>query len=193
MEHRMRLQDALALLTPDDREALRQRRRITLDPHKRIDEIEQTARGLVAETDLRHSRFPAEVRALFTRLAAANGVLPNAVRDPGVAMLCDLGIAYRAKNEPTGGARAVSRTGRRFAAGTLILPSAFVVQVPPSDADDPRSLRVCLGFVDPEILPSLVVTVVGKPLAVAAPLALQEVWEVLSAPGAIQERIASLP
>jgi hypothetical protein len=188
----MRLQDALALLSPAEREALRERRRIVLDPRKRIDEIEQTARALVAETDLRHSRFPAEVRMLLARLATANGRLANAATDPGAALLCDLGIAYRAQLEGASGARGAGRTGKRLAAGTLVLPSAFLVQVPPSDGDDPRSLRVCLGFVENDILPSLVATVVGRPLAVTGPLALQEVWEVLSAPGEIAARVGQL-
>jgi hypothetical protein len=187
----MRLQDALALLSPAEREALRERRRIALDPRKRIDEIEQTARALVGETDLRHSRFPAEVRALLARLAAANGRLANAATDPGATALCELGIAFRAQGD--GAQRGTAaRTGKRLAAGTLVLPSAFLVQVPVSDGDDPRSLRVCLGFVESEILPSLVATVVGRPLAVSGPLALQEVWETLSAPGEIAARVAQL-
>jgi hypothetical protein len=187
----MRLQEALALLSPEDREALRSRRRIVLDPRKKIDEIEQTARALIAETDLRHSRFPSEVRALLARLAGANGMLANAAHDPGAAMLCELGIAY----QPRGGtaSRSAARTGKRFAAGALVLPSAFQIQVPPGPGDDPRSLRVCLGFVENEIVPALVSTVVGRPLAVAGPLALQEVWEVLSSPGEIAQRVSQLP
>lgn len=179
------------MLSPEDREALRARRRIALDPRKKIDEIEQTARALIAETDLRHSRFPTEVRALLARLAGANGTLANASADPGATMLCELGIAYQAR----GGAatRGAARTGKRIAVGALVLPSAFQIQVTPGPGDDPRSLRVCLGFVESEIVGSLVSTVVGRPLAVAGPLALQEVWEVLSAPGEIAQRVAQLP
>lgn len=189
----MRLQEALALLSPEQREALRRRRGISIDPRKRIDEIEQTARGLVAETDLRHSKFPPEAAALLARLAANHGMLANAASDPGATLLCELGVAYRAEGKRVGSEGGIARTGRRLAAGTLILPSAFLVQVPPSDGDDPRSLRVCLGFVDSEILPAMVATVVGRPLAVTGPLALQEVWEVLSAPGEIAARVAQLP
>lgn len=188
----MRLQEALATLSPEEREVLRARRKITLDPRKRIDEIEQTARALVAETDLRHSRFPADARALLVRLVAANGLLAGGMRDPGAALLCELGIAYPARNE-SAASRSPARTGKRLAAGTLVLPSAFLVQVPAGEADDPRSLRVCLGFVENEILPSLVATVVGRPLAVTGPLALQEVWEVLTAPGELAERVRQLP
>ncbi|MEI8255687.1 MAG: hypothetical protein WCJ30_08450, partial [Deltaproteobacteria bacterium] len=188
----MRLQEALALLSVEERAALRALRRIVLDPRKKIDEIEQTARALIAETDLRHSRFPSDVRTLLARLAAANGTLGNAASDPGASMLGELGIAYQARGGGVAG-RGARRTGKRLAAGVLVLPSAFQIQVPAGPGDDPRSLRVCLGFVESEIVPALVSTVVGKPLAVTGPLALQEVWEVLSLPGEIAQRVAQLP
>ena len=187
----MRLQDALSLLSPEDREALRGRRRIVLDPRKRIDEVEQTARALVSETDLRHSRFPAEVRALLARLAAANGLLANASGDPGAAMLCELGIAYQARSE---GFLAARGRVSGWLPGRWFCSSAFLVQVPSTDSDDPRSLRVCLGFVESEIVPALVSTVVGRPLAVTGPLALQEVWEVALGPRcSIAARVRELP
>ena len=123
-------------------------------------------------------------------LAAANGLLANAVgrSRARAAMLCELGIAYQARSE---GSRS-ARTSKRLAAGALVLPSAFLVQVPSTASDDPRSLRGCLGFVESVMVPAVVSTVVGRPLAVTGPLALQEVWEVLSAPDAIASRVREL-
>ncbi len=90
----MRLQDALELLSTAEREALRQRRGIALDPRKRLDEIEQTARALVAETDLRHSRLPADVKHLLQRLVGARGVLAGGAGEPAARPLMELGIAF---------------------------------------------------------------------------------------------------
>ncbi len=187
----MRLQDALAALPPQEREALRTRRGIALDPRKRIDEIEQTARALVSETDIRHSRFPADARGLLGRLAAAGGTLENAADDPGATLLCELGITYRVAAGEGEGGRGKKRS--RPPTASLVLPSAFLLQVPCGEGEDPRSMRVCLGFVDSELLPNLASTVTGKPLAVTGPLALQEVWEVLCTPSIFDDRIAQLP
>jgi hypothetical protein len=186
----MRLQDCLEALSSDERATLRSRRGIVLDPNKRIDEIEQMARALVAETDLRKSRFPAEVRALLGRLANAGGVLPEGATDPGAQSLIELGVAFRARESGKGVA---VRSGKRLAFNALVLPSAFLVQVPLSEGDDPRSLRALLGRADHEIIALMLQTIVGKPLAVTGPLALQEVWEVLSRPGELEERVRSLP
>jgi hypothetical protein len=186
----MRLQDCLEALTASERAALRTRRGIVLDPNKRIDEVEQTARALVAETDLRKSKFPIEVRSLLQRLAASNGVLADGVSDPGAQLLLDLGIAFRVRE---GGKGSAARSGKRLAIGVLVLPSAFLVQVPLADGDDSRSLRALLGRAEHEIVGLMLQTVVGKPLPVAGPLALQEVWEVLSKPGELEARIQALP
>jgi hypothetical protein len=186
----MRLQDCLEALTASERAALRTRRGIVLDPNKRIDEVEQTARALVAETDLRKSKFPAEVRSLLHRLAACQGVLADGVSDPGAQLLIDLGIAYRVRE---GGKGSAARSGKRLALGVLVMPSAFLVQVPLAEGDDPRSLRSLLGRVEHEIIALMLQTVVGKPLPVVGPLALQEVWEVLAKAGELESRIQALP
>lgn len=186
----MRLQDCLEALTASERAALRTRRGIVLDPNKRIDEVEQTARALVAETDLRKSKFPTEVRSLLQRLAASQGVLADGVSDPGAQLLLDLGIAYRVRE---GGKGSAARSGKRLAIGVLVLPSAFLVQVPLAEGDDPRSLRSLLGRAEHEIIALMLQTVVGKPLPVAGPLALQEVWEVLAKNGELEARIQALP
>jgi hypothetical protein len=186
----MRLQDCLEALTASERAALRTRRGIVLDPNKRIDEVEQTARALVAETDLRKSKFPAEVRSLLHRLAASQGLLADGVSDPGAQLLIDLGIAYRLRE---GGQGSAARSGRRLALGVLVMPSAFLVQVPLAEGDDPRSLRSLLGRAEHEIIGLMLQTVVGKPLPVVGPLALQEVWEVLAKTGELEARIQALP
>ncbi len=186
----MRLQDCLEALTPSERAALRTRRGIVLDPNKRIDEVEQTARAIVAETDLRKSRFPTEVRLLLQRLANNNGVVIDGASDVGAQLLIDLGIAYRVRESGKGSA---ARSGKRLAHNALVLPSAFLVQVPPANGDDPRGLRQLLGRAEHEIIALMLQTVVGKPMAVSGPLALQEVWEVISKSGELEERIKSLP
>lgn len=186
----MRLQDCLEALTAAERAALRARRGIVLDPNKRIDEVEQTARALLAETDLRKSKFPAEVRSLMQRLVASQGVLADGVSDPGAQLLMDLGIAYRLRESASGSA---AQSGKRFALGVLVMPSAFLLQVPLAEGDDPRSLRALLGRAEHEIIPWMLQTVVGKPLPITGPLALQEVWEVLTKSGELEARIRALP
>jgi hypothetical protein len=194
----MRLQTALEMLSPAEREALRARRGIRIDPKKRLDEIEQTARALVAETDLRHSKFPADVRQLLQRLAVANGTLPGGANDPGAKLLCDLGIAFRptppaVASAKTKGVRATPVSGPRIAATTLVLPSAFLVLVPVGEGEDPQSMRACFSMIDPEIVGPMVAQVLGKPLGIAGALALQEVWEALSIAGWIEKQVAELP
>ena len=187
----MRLQDALAMIPAERRVTLREARGIVIDPRKRIDEVEQIARALVARTDLRQSRFPSDARHLLWRLAQAGGTLGSGASDPGASVLCELGIAYSSRWLAS--TRGAGRTGKRLAVDALVLPSAFVVQVPQGPGDDPRSLRACLCAIDNEIVTAMVSTVVGKPLAVTGPLALQEVWEVLTMPGEIAARVAQLP
>ncbi|MBI5516695.1 MAG: hypothetical protein HY909_23120 [Deltaproteobacteria bacterium] len=179
-------------MSPEAREALRVRRGITLDPRKRLDELEQTARALVAETDLRVSRFPAEVRLLLQRLAVSGAALQGGSREPGAATLLDLGIAYAAL-PPVRRQRAPRATDAPPPPPSLLLPSAFLVQVPVGEGEDPRSLRACLSMTDPEIVGPMVTAVVGRPLGVAGAMALQEVWEALAAPGALEALILALP
>jgi hypothetical protein len=199
----MRLQTALELLSATDRESLRNRRGIRIDPKKRLDEIEQTARALVAETDLRHSKFPADVRQLLQRLAVAGGALPGGANDPGARLLCDLGIAFQPSAPPApavkgkgvraAAAAAAAASSSRVAATTLVLPSAFLVQVPVGEGEDPQSLRACFSMIDPEIVGPMVTQVLGKPLGVSGPMALQECWEVLSQAGWLERQVAELP
>ncbi len=197
----MRLQTALEMLSPAEREALRARRGIRVDPKKRLDEIEQTARALVAETDLRHSKFPADVRQLLQRLAVVGGTLPGGANDPGAKLLCDLGIAFRptppaAPATPAKGKRAAAAAAAsapRVAANTLVLPSAFLVQVPVGESEDPQSLRACFSMIDPEIVGPMVTQVLGKPLGVSGPMALQECWETLSTANWLESQVAELP
>jgi hypothetical protein len=196
----MRLQTCLEMLSPANREMLRNRRGIRLDPKKRLDEIEQTARCLVAETDLRHSKFPADVRQLLQRLAVAGGVLQGGANDPGARLLCDLGIAYRpSPPAPTpatkarGARAAVAASGPRLAATSLVLPSAFLVQVPAGEGEDPTSIRACFSMIDPEIVGPMATQVLGKPLGITGPMALQEVWEVVTQPGWLEKQVCDLP
>ncbi|MBL8602801.1 MAG: hypothetical protein JNK72_12835 [Myxococcales bacterium] len=193
----MRLQEALELLSGYEREALRQRRGIKLDPRKRLDDVEQTARALVAETDLRHSRLPAEVRHLLQRLVAANGLLSGASMEPAARPLLDLGIAYTAaqlaRKKVSGGASKADASGHRLTAGSLLLPSAFLVQVPVGESEDPRCLRACLSMVDAEIIGPMAQQVMNKPVAITGAMALQEVWETLAVPGYLEQIIRELP
>ncbi len=197
----MRLQEALELLGPAGREALRARRGLRLDPRKRLDEVEQTARALVAETDLRHSRFPPEVRLLLARLASVGGTLPGGAEDPGAGLLVDLGIAFRPAPEaaPKEGPKARARSrqptvsGPRWVPGALALPSAFLIQVPVGEGEDPRGLRACLSMAEPEIVAPMVTAVLGHPLGATGVLALQEVWEALATPGYLARSVAELP
>jgi hypothetical protein len=191
----MRLQTCLEMLAPADREMLRNRRSIRLDPKKRLDEIEQTARCLVAETDLRHSKFPADVRQLLQRLAVAGGVLPGGANDPGARLLCDLGIAFPSTPPAPPKARGARPTAAppRPPPTTLVLPAAFLVQVPAGEGEDPNSIRACFSMIDPEIIGPMAAQVLGKPLGVSGPMALQEVWEVVTQPGWLEKQVCDLP
>ncbi len=189
----MRLQEALGLLGPSGREALRTRRRIRLDPRKRLDEIEQTARALVAETDLRQSKFPPEARHLLARLAAMGGMLPGGADDPGADVLANLGVAYRTPPEKVRKSpRSPAVSGPRLTVDTLVLPSAFLVQVPLGEGDDPRGFRACLGMVDPDIIGPMTTAVLGHPLGVQGALALQEIWEAITVPGYLPRALSEL-
>lgn len=186
----MRLQDCLEALTPKERAALRERRGIVVDPNKRIDEVEQMARALVAETDLRKTRFPTDTRLLLQRFVQHGGTIADGVSEPGAQQLIDLGVAFRAQNSSK---VAPNRSGKRLALGALVLPSCFLVQLPLAEGEDSRSLRALLSRAEHEIINPMLQTVVGKPLVLTGPLALQEVWEVLRAPGELAARIAALP
>ncbi|MDP3275930.1 MAG: hypothetical protein Q8Q09_12085 [Deltaproteobacteria bacterium] len=185
----MRLQECLATLTLTAREALQNRRKLVIDELKRIDPIEQLARGLVMATDLRKSKLPPDVRSLLDRLVAAGGVLSDAGRDPGAELLLDLGVAYRYRDAvPT----SPSRSGKRLALDTLVLPSAFLVQAPAAQGEDPRSLRLLLGRLDSDLVSAMLKSITGKPSHLQGALALQEVWEDLNRPDYIQQQIALL-
>jgi hypothetical protein len=186
----MRLQDCLEGLTPKERATLRERRGIVIDPNKRIDEVEQMARALVTETDLRKTRFPTDTRLLLQRFVQLRGTIADGASEPGAQQLIELGIAYPARDTSKSGP---SRSGKRLALGALVLPSCFLVQLPLVEGEDVRSLRALLSRTEHEIINPMLQTVLGKPLVISGPLALQEIWEALQRPGEIAARIAALP
>lgn len=139
---------------------------IRIDPAKRLDVPSQVARVLVGLPEVRDpSRLAPASHELLIRIADAGGFLRVAAKPPGLEQLMSRGILYAWRN-----ADAIE----------LMLPHAFLLQVPTWPAEDPRSLRALIAQASFETTSAIAAHYLGRPCTPPIALALEPAWDVLS-------------
>lgn len=174
-----KLDDILRALPQSELDGLIRRIGIKVDPQKRIDVPSQVSRALVGQTDVRDpSRLPVACQLLLRKLAESGGVLHVASLPPGFEPLMARGILFV----------------RRMSGGyELVVPAAYLVQLPAWPSEDPRSMRALLAQAPFETVSAVASHYLGRPATPPIALALEAAWEVVSDPVQLAEEIASLP
>lgn len=173
------LSTILRSLPPSGLEGLIRRVGVRIDDGKRIDAASQTARALVGLPEVRDpSRLPSASRELLHRIAEEGGVLLVPSLPAGLEPLVARGIVFARKAGD---------------AVELVLPSAFVVQLPPWEGEDPRSLRALLCQAPLETLAAIASHYLGRPSTPPIALSLEAAWAALSDAGRLRDEVARLP
>ena len=174
-----RLDSILRSLPETELSSLVTRVGIKVDDQKRIDVASQVARALVGLPEVRDpSRLPAQSQELLHRVAEANGVLLVKSVPAGIEPLVARGLLF----------------ARRIAEHyQLVLPTAFLVQLPSWQNEDPRSLRALLAQAPFETVSAIASHYLGRPATPPIALALEAAWETIMDPTALRGEIERLP
>lgn len=174
-----RLSNIVRALPDTELSSLIKRLSIRIDPQKRIDVPNQVARVLVGTPDVRDpSRLPAACQELLHRVAEAQGLLIVPSLPAGFEPLMAKGILF----------------ARRAAAGIeLVLPYAYLVQLPSWPTEDPRSLRALVAQAPFETASAIAAHYLSRPATPPIALALEPAWEILTDPARLKEEIERLP
>lgn len=174
-----RLDNIVRALPDSELASLIRRLGIRVDPQKRIDVPSQVARALVGTPDVREpSRLPSASQELFHRVAEAGGLLEVPVLPAGFEILMAKGILF-ARRSPDG--------------FELVLPYAYLVQMPSWPTEDPRSLRALVAQAPFETVSAIAAHYLGRPATPPIALALEAAWEVLNDTERLAQEIARLP
>lgn len=172
-----RLAEVLRALPAEEFAGLVKRVGIALDRRKRIDLPAQAARALVRMPDVRDpSRLPTLSAGLLYRLADAGGSLLVPALPVGLEELVRRGIVY---------VRMVETSIE------LVLPTAFVVQLPSWEGEDPHSLRALLSAAPFETASAIASHFLGRPSTPPLALSLEPAWETLGDSERLRAEIAA--
>jgi hypothetical protein len=165
--------------SPREQHALASRLSIALDPSKRISELAQLARGLLALPVAKDSaKLAPPERALVRELLLAGGCLRLASVPEVAQGLVERGMVWAF---PEGeGAR-------------LVLPLAYVVQMISWEGEDPRQLRALLVQTSDEVRANVAGYYLGRPAIRPIALALEVAWRHLTDPARVRAAFQELP
>lgn len=174
-----RLDNIVRALPASELASLIKRLGIRVDPQKRIDVPSQVARALVGTPDVREpARLPTASQELMHRVAEARGLLEVPTLPAGFELLMAKGILF----------------ARRTEAGfELVLPYAYLVQLPSWPTEDPRSLRALVAQAPFETVSAIAAHYLGRPATPPIALALEAAWEILTDQDRLREEIEKLP
>ncbi len=182
MESPTRLVSVLRALPDGELHALAGRVGASIDRSKRIDAPVQIARVLCGLPELREPwRLPPASAQLLRRLTESGGRLVVTAVPPALEPLAARGIVF---------ARASASEGRL--AIELVLPIAFMIQVPAWEGEDPRGVRALLAQAGQDTLSGIATHYLGKPATPPLALALETAWEILSSREQIQREVDGL-
>ncbi|MBL8743131.1 MAG: hypothetical protein JNK04_18605, partial [Myxococcales bacterium] len=129
-----RLDNIVRALPETELASLIKRLGIRVDVQKRIDVPGQVARALVGMPDVREpSRLPNASQDLLHRVAEASGFLEVRALPAGFETLMARGILF------------ARRGGSAEGSYELVLPHAYLVQLPSWPTEDPRALRALVA------------------------------------------------
>jgi hypothetical protein len=178
--HAFRRLDSIVRALPETEIAsLIRRLGIRIDPQKRIDVPSQVARSLVGTADVREpGRLPGASQELLFRLAEARGLLEVSSLPAGFELLMARGIVF------------ARRAGNGF---ELVLPYAYLVQLPARPTEDARGMRALVAQAPVETLTSIASHYLGRPATPPLALALEAAWQVLNDSTRLRQEIERLP
>jgi hypothetical protein len=175
----VRLEEILRALPARELEGLAQRLGARVDATKRIDGPAQVARAIVAQSEIREpERLPSACRDLLYRIAGERGTLHVNALPPGVEGLVARGVLF------------VRRDELGF---ELIVPGAYLVQIPAQAREDARGVRPLLAQASPDVLSTIAGYYLGRPATPPLPMALEAAWEALSEPSSVRREVEALP
>jgi hypothetical protein len=174
-----RLTTILRALPAAELRALAARVGASIDPQKKVDAPIQIARVLVGQPEVREPwRLPAASGQLLRSLTEAKGYLLVTSVPAALEPLAARGIVF---------ARASDK-----GAIELVLPSAFQVQLPPWEGEDPRGIRALMAQSTSETQTGIATHYLGKPAIAPMALALEAAWEILSSHEQVAREVAGL-
>ncbi len=181
-----RLDNILRALPESELKALVGRMGIRVDDQKRIDVASQVARALVGVPEVRDpSRLPAQAQELLHRVAESRGVLRVPALPSGIEPLMARGILF---------ARRLPQSERVDGLSIeLVLPTAYLVQLPSWQNEDPRALRALLAQAPFETVSAIASHYLGRPATPPIALALETAWESLVDPEVLAAEVERLP
>ncbi|PKN44545.1 MAG: hypothetical protein CVU63_10285, partial [Deltaproteobacteria bacterium HGW-Deltaproteobacteria-20] len=171
--------DVLRSLPKAELESLAQRVGATIDRNKRVDGPVQLARVLVTMPEVRDMALlgPAPAQ-LLRRLGEAGGVLVVRAVPPALEPLAARGLVF-ARVHDNG-------------LYELVLPSAYLVQLPTWEGEDPRGMRSLLAQASAETQSAIASHYAGRPATHPVALALEDAWDLLSNRDAIAREVEGL-
>ncbi len=173
------LVEVLRALPQGELHALTARLGITIDPKKRLDAPMQIARVLVTLGELGEpTRLPVASAQLLRRIVEAGGTLCVPSLPVALEPLAARGIVY-AKPHASAGVE-------------LVLPVAFLIQIPPWEGEDPRGLRALIAQASHDTLVAIASHYLGKPATPPVALVLETAWAALSSPAGVRRVVESL-
>lgn len=173
-----RLDAILRALPRAELAALVKRMGIRVDENKRIDTPSQAARALAGMPDVRDpSRLPTSSQELLHRVVEAGGSLMVRALPAGVDALVARGILFGRRSEGM---------------IELVLPPAYLVQLPTWDGEDPRCLRALLAQAPFETVSAIASHFLGRPATPPLALSLEMAWETLQDPAQLRDVIEKL-
>lgn len=182
MESPTRLVTVLRALPEGELHALAARVGASIDRNKRVDAPVQIARVLCGLPELREpARLPPASAQLLRRLTESGGRLTVTAVPPALEPLAARGLVF---------ARASASQGRLSI--ELVLPIAFMVQLPPWEGEDPRGVRALLAQAGQETLAGIATHYLGKPATQPLALGLESAWEILSSRERIEREVEGL-
>lgn len=174
-----RLVEILRSLPTRELESLARRVGATIDRNKRVDGPVQLARVLVTLPEIGDMALLSTAAAqLLRRLGEAGGVLTVSSVPPALEPLAARGVVF---------ARVKSK--KKY---ELVLPSAYLVQLPSWEGEDPRGSRTLLAQASYETLAAIASHYTGKPATAPLSLALEEAWEYLRSADTIASEVNGL-
>lgn len=175
----MRLEALLRLLPDKEFRALVTSLKLSTDRSKRIDLPAQVARALISRPLARDpSSLPEPAQQLLRRIIEANGALTVRSLPTAVQPLVAQGLVF---------ARA-TRSGQ----AELLLPVAYVLQLPAWEGEAPNALRRLLLQANSDVLANIAAHYLGTPATHPLTLSLEPAWLLLSDPELLAGELAQL-
>jgi len=157
------------------------RLKLRIDPEKRLSPVEQLARALVAQPELREpQRLGAPCATLLQALARSGGTLAVANANANAAIelnACDAETTDAALELVSRGL--AFRQAHGHSGYELVIPASYIIQVPLAHGEDPRSLRALLLQTSPEAKAAIASFYLGRAATQPIALSLEPAWQSL--------------